>query len=667
VNQPNSRRRLLKRLRSLINEELEPSLLFSCLLAFYSEVNGFGLKPGLTEILELSQDAIPLQLLALFDAYNLKFKTSLFGSSSSAKISRKQLQRSLELAREFSIQDLAFSFEKFVNRDTANKEGVFYTPQQVVRRLVRESLALVRPRFETPYSVLDPACGSGLFLIESFKQLASHSAYSEKCKILSQSIYGVDKDPRAVSLTRLLLLYALLETEDPLLFSPDCLPDLSNNIVVGNSLIDKTDLDWTQDKESIKLQSFAWQEAFPAVNARGGFDCVLGNPPYGLSRNEQLDPLENEALKRIFDKFRSGKINKYLAFMARGYQLLRKGGELSFVVPNSWLGIESGSALRRFLLGEGALHSLVVYDCPVFDEPSVEAVTFAATREGLHKFISIERRASLEDSHGRSTTVKVPISECLKTPSASISINWSPSGAEIIDLMQANSCALGAEDSNFVPMIALQAYARGKGFPAQTELASKQKIFHSDSKLGPEYLPYLEGSDISRYDLSWSGAFLRYGPWLAEPQSLERFEGPRIIIREIINAAPYLLNATYVDEIYLYNKSVLHILPQRRATQEDLLALLAILNSKLASYYLLQKGRKTQRTIFPKIVNKDLKDFPIPNSFLAHRAQLALLARKALDANSPAAKEAEIDQAVFACYQLKNSHVKLIESELTEN
>lgn len=573
-------------------------------------------------------------------------------------------------------EEIGYLYERFVQAPASKRHGVFYTPGPIVSRIVNSALApMVNSRSRAQIGemrVLDMACGSGVFLIEAFRFLNAHLAMrygmtrKERTGLLQHTFCGVDRDQQAVELTKILLALEFSADARPEQFELD-LPNLSKKLRSGNSLLDPSDFDQECRHDTAlckQLSAFSWPKSFPDEMQRGGFDCILGNPPYGLSRNEQIPAEENERLKTVYASYRSGKVNRYLSFMAKGYQLLRPGGTLSFIVPNAWLGIRGGTAMRKMLLEDGSLEEIVVFDCPVFDEPSVEAVIFRARKGAQSKTIRVLRTRDTSEAHS-GEGFDVPTELCLKNPEATIPTLWRPELQPIFDILRANCMRLD-DSPYFTPLIALQAYAEGKGFPAQSKSDVKNHVFHCTHKETPTAIPYLEGSDIRRYSCAWSGTFLKHGPWLAEPQSLERFEGPRILLREIINPAPYLLNATYVEEPFLYNKSVLHIIPKQECHVNLFLALLGILNSKFASFVIRFCGRKSQRKIFPKIVNDDLKAFPLPLSF-ADIEELAHLVRKQLEAEKLALSDTErnclqqqIDAKVLALYPFKNSQVRLL-------
>ena len=162
-----------------------------------------------------------------------------------------------------------------------------------------------------------------------------------------------------------------------------------------------------------RLQPLNWAKEFPDVIAAGGFDCVFGNPPYGLARGEQIENYENEILKKHYSDVRSGKANKYMLFMAKGYELTAPHGCLSFVVPNSWLGIRSGRKLRQMFLSERSLASVHVFDFPVFQNSIVEPVVFTVDRQMQHDTIKLVRHPGPKTDTSSS---EVPVDSCLKLP-----------------------------------------------------------------------------------------------------------------------------------------------------------------------------------------------------------------------------------------------------------
>ncbi len=228
--------------------------------------------------------------------------------------------------------------------------------------------------------VVDPACGSGSFLLGAYQYLLNwHLNYylthdpeshirgknppivateggdyrlttEEKKRILTASIYGVDIDAQAVEVTKLSLLLKLLEGETgQLTLGFDrVLPDLGNNIRCGNSLIG-----WDyfasqllpDEEEIIRVNPFDWQRSFPEVFAQGGFDAVIGNPPYVRQEDLGADKRYYQSLYEVY----TGTADLYSYFIERGIKLLAPNGNFSYIVANKWMRANYGRPLREWL------------------------------------------------------------------------------------------------------------------------------------------------------------------------------------------------------------------------------------------------------------------------------------------------------------------------------
>lgn len=158
----------------------------------------------------------------------------------------------------------------------------------------------------------------------------------------------------------------------------------------------------------------------------------------------------------------------------------------------------------------------------------------------------------------------------------------------------------------------LQAYEKGKGTPKQTAQDVKDHIYDYDYKYDEDTFKYLEGKDVLRYGVNWSGMWLRYGRWLSQPRDISMFSEPRILIREITGKYPKLLQCAYVEGIFLNNKSIINILA---LDDESLLKfVLCLLNSSLLGFYHSRRAVKGNRSMFPKAVIKDVNNYPIPKT-----------------------------------------------------
>ena len=286
--------------------------------------------------------------------------------------------------------------------------GVYYTPQYIVDYIVRETIGRKvhgkKPKAVENLRFLDPACGSGSFLVGAYTFLLDwHCSYyeneanrksalkngliygvgentfrlsiQEKQRILLNNIYGVDIDPIAVEVTKLSLYLKLLENETEesrdMLFSYSelkMLPNLDKNIQCGNSLIESDFYKGRQmslfgDEDMRKVNAFDWREAFPGVFKSGGFDCVIGNPPY--VRQETLDNDTKFYYQSHYNVYH-GTADLYTYFIERGIRLLKEEGLYTIIVANKWLRANYGEPLRKWLKEQTILEIVDFGDLPVF-------------------------------------------------------------------------------------------------------------------------------------------------------------------------------------------------------------------------------------------------------------------------------------------------------------
>jgi hypothetical protein len=279
--------------------------------------------------------------------------------------------------------------------------GVFYTPKYIVDRIVVQTLAQ-RLQSSSPddiaqLRILDPACGSGSFLLGAYKYLLNWYrdwyvevgqrkskgrlvpgrtggfvlSGQEKKRILLCHIFGVDKDEQAVEVTKLSLLLEVLrdETKENIdrvqkLFHERALPDLESNIKCGNSLVDSRTIAarFVDDEERTKVNPFDYSAEFPTIFDRTdpGFDVIIANPPYvRVQALNRWAPLEVEILKTRYQAARKGKYDLYVVFVERSLELLRSTGTAGFILPHKFMHLEYGEPLRSALSGGRNVSKLV--------------------------------------------------------------------------------------------------------------------------------------------------------------------------------------------------------------------------------------------------------------------------------------------------------------------
>lgn len=233
------------------------------------------------------------------------------------------------------------------DRSRRRAEGVFYTPDHIVRYIVDRTLGAYLRDHEATLShqdylaflgtvkVLDPACGAGAFLVPVFDVLlAEHQragATRSAHRILRENIYGVDLNPESVELSkRVLWLRSGI--------SDEMAAELDGTIKCGNSLI--------EDPAVAGHQAFRWSEQFPEVMGAGGFDVIVGNPPYVNTRT--ITDADKCYLRDHYPQLH-GAFDLYVAFLLRGQQLLKEHGRYGWIVPNKFLVADYARQTRDFL------------------------------------------------------------------------------------------------------------------------------------------------------------------------------------------------------------------------------------------------------------------------------------------------------------------------------
>lgn len=265
--------------------------------------------------------------------------------------------------------------------------GVYYTPAYIVSYLVKSTvggfLEERTPKEASKLRILDPACGSGSFLLGAYQYLLDwHRAWyesdgpekhpkalyqaeggdwrltvEERKRILLNCIYGVDIDPQAVEVTKLSLLLKVLENEteqtlsrQPQLFHRQrALPDLGSNIKCGNSLISSEyykarPMSLLED-DVFRVNCFDWWDNFPVIRKAGGFDVVIGNPPYRRELDYK-DLMDDIAGTPFGARYRCPRMDLWYYFVHRALELLRPDGVLSFIVNAYWV---SGTGSEKLI------------------------------------------------------------------------------------------------------------------------------------------------------------------------------------------------------------------------------------------------------------------------------------------------------------------------------
>lgn len=597
--------------------------------------------------------------------------------------------------------------------------GVFYTPAYIVKYIVEHTVGKLlegkTSKQAAGITILDPACGSGSFLIGAYQYLldwylacyvkegvekyskgkaarihaAAHGAWrlttAEKKRILLEHIYGVDIDTQAVEVTKLSLLLKMLEGESNeslnsqmKLFHERVLPDLEHNIQCGNSLIgsDFYDGQLNLDDEALqRINVFDWQSAFPQIFKVGGFDAVIGNPPYVVLSSETI-PTNCLGYLNSFEVAQY-KTDLFHLFIEKGVRLLKKDAVLGYITPNTWFTLQFTTKLRNFVLSHSTLEELVIFSHHVFAGAEVNTGLLFLRNTSSNKKHLVAIKVFPDDFHINdlfSEPTRFANQQLWKEDNES-KFEYRHSGKSG-ELIKRISKFPNLESSARVS-IGCQAYNSSKHTAEQI----RDRVFHAERKLSNDYLPELAGSDVGRYALNRKkGAWIKYGPWLHDYRSMDWLTGPRIIIREIAGKQPYSVCATYTEETYCNYKTTL-VVASSDNTIFSMKYLTGILNSRLLSYLYPLVSNKIVTGTFPRLTVRDIKKLPVPtltpsekpthDKLVALVEKMLALHQQLAAAKTPqdttqlqrqiAATDKQIDQLVYALYGLTDDEIALVE------
>lgn len=310
--------------------------------------------------------------------------------------------------------------------------GVYYTPEYIVDYIVAntvgEAIKGKTPDEIVNIKILDPACGSGSFLLGAYKYLLNyHKEYFLKNKtkkymgsryeiidesgnlalwvrkqILINNIFGVDIDSNAVEVAKLSLLLKSFEDSFNVneygqgsLLNEKILPSLENNIKSGNSLINSNfnsegeRLFASDEDTQYKIKCFSWEKEFSSVIKKGGFDIIIGNPPY-VKEYTDRESFEN-VKKGNLAKYYQGKMDLWYFFVCFGLDILKENGKLGFIAPNNWITNAGASILRNKILTDSKILKYIDFgDFRVFLEAGIQTMVFILNKEKINEDYEID-------------------------------------------------------------------------------------------------------------------------------------------------------------------------------------------------------------------------------------------------------------------------------------
>jgi len=673
--------------------------------------------------------------------------------------------------------------------------GVFYTPVYIVEYIVKKTIGeMVKgktPREVAKMTILDPACGSGSFLLGAYRFLlnwhrdwyikhlvpvlkdrqptssevrallpdsvASGKAakkegmyelpvyksgngdaskmrsdwrltIAERKRILLNNIYGVDIDKQAVEVTKLSLLLKVLEEESEenvsrqlKLFAERALPSLHHNIRCGNSLVAPDYFDLKQDhpfnmEERKRINAFDWKEEFPAVMKAGGFDVVIGNPPY--VRQESLKD-QKEYYQSRYAVYQ-GTADLYAYFIEKGISLLRPGGIFSYIVANKWMRANYGKPLRKFLLTKQIEEIVDFGDLPVFKTATTYPCIIRVSNNKPAKEFCVSKVETLDfpDLDAYVKEHRHPMDQRTLTDGG-----WTLGDKRTENLLKKLQSA-GRPLEEYVMGQVYYGIKTGLNEAFVIDEKTKSRLILEDSKNAEIIKPFLVGKDIKRYKpVANNGKFIiftRHGidikkyptilnylkqfktkltprpkdwkgeDWKGRKPGLyewyeiqdaidyyEEFEKPKIIYPEICQKPEFTL-----DESKFYANNKCFIIPR------DDKFLLGILNSKL-TYFLFETNLPKLQAGFFMPAYVVLKNFPIytpdfdnPDDKIRHDRMVALVTEmlelhkhlsqakteqeKRLITQEIESTDRQIDSLVYGLYELTADEIAVVEETVAK-
>lgn len=596
--------------------------------------------------------------------------------------------------------------------------GVYYTPTYIVQYIVQQTVGkLVEGRSpqevggltktykaskkQRPLTVLDPACGSGSFLLGAYQflldwyrdryvedgadkhtrgsspRLFQHKSgelrltTSERKRILLAHIHGVDIDPQAVEVTKLSLLLKVLEGESGetlesqrRIFHERALPDLASNIKCGNSLIGPDFYDNGQlsliDDGDLRLNLFDWEKEYAHVFRTrrsghaiegSGFDAVIGNPPWGQKTVADSD----EIRKYIRSRYTStaGIYDLFRPFVEKGVSLLRIGGYFGMVLPDIVL-LKDYPDTRLYILDNVCLSTIDWWGM-AFRDAVIDATTIVGVRGDCQKNHKLQATVHEDED---SFSHKVRQADFKENPRYVFNLHLTSERRDVIDQL------------SVWPVV-------GDYFEIHEGVHSGniRKDLFVDERIDETCEPLLFGrGEISPYHVSWNGRFIRLSA-MPEKRTRERYANTgnpdwhhreKVLVRR---TGDYVLAAVDTSGAFASNNFFL-VFPKIKGPL-NLHGLCALLNSQFMTWYFRTIEPRRGR-VFAEIKIKHLQVFPLPydedhvavcerlNKLGADRAQLA--ERAAKQSGTPddvvrlqrtiAALDGRIERAVCAAFAI---------------
>ncbi len=522
------------------------------------------------------------------------------------------------LEDEIDIPNIKHAIERYKASVKEYKEGNFLSSKEDIRTAIED----VKGMF-------------GLMLKAQWKQTESYK--KELGKYVKE--YGMDGLKRDMQLDALEFNYGyhgnLFEEELSSVKKKEKVK-LLDKVIKAAKAIEEI------EKGKVYEDAFEWRFEFPEVlDEEGsfvGFDVVIGNPPYVNFVNIPKD--QREYYKEYY-KVAKNKTDLYAFFVERSTEILKENGELSFIMPHTWVSTTSFEPLRNLLFEKYAINSLVNLGHGVFEDAIVSTIIFEATKNKLFKGIPVLNSEFQEITY-------IPQEIIFGDVEKVIRLDWNIEKQKVEDKIFRNSILL----KNILK------FTRGIK-------TSDDKRFLSFEKKNEEYKKVIRGKNIKAYEINDNKEYVWYRPDLMRektgslPHTKTLFEVPEKLIMQRVNSSGQLL-AAYDNQQY-YSLDTTNVSVYNADSDCSLKYLLVVLNSKLINWWFNDKFK------MPTISGYELKQIPLKNIDINEQQPFIILADQIITLKKQnqdtSELEAQVDKMVYELYGLSEDEVALVEGE----
>ena len=562
--------------------------------------------------------------------YKAIFESNLFDKIEFDEKILKQIinQLSKYNFKEIDSDILGKIYEHHIGVKERKELGQFYTTKKIINYIL--SKVGVTPKKK----ILDPACGSGGFLINTYdllkKQYIKKGMSEENThkEILSENIFGIDINPFAVQLTAMNLALKNLEQKTD-----------NINIITTDSLI--TDLNnWLPHQQ--KDLDNNHKNRFIAGTIPNKVDIIVGNPPYVRIRNIGKEKIKIYQKNLLTAKSR---FDLFSLFIERGIKFLDNGGKLGFIVSNTLLTNDVLKPIREYILKTCRIEEIVDLGGRIFEEANVNTIILILKKEkdeSKREKNKIKIITKIDDKNKIIKSHSIIQKEFSKNDLNRFIIV--KKGNKIINLMNKIK-----EDTT-----PLSEFVEGScGIQIWGGKPDREKFpyYLSNSKENKMYKPLIEGKDITPFSHKFNNQYVLYSKKLLERAREEKFftAKEKIVMRYI---GKRIIGA-FDNQGYYLQKSAISLIQKRENV--DLRFILAILNSKLINWYYL---KLMGENIYPRINLNYVLNFPIKNVDNKTKTEIIKLVEKTINEKNKESLIKELDKKICKIYGVSERDLK---------